>query len=57
MKADRKEVTRLNQTKVNKDDFATQMQAIDVIHRMIAHLSVLLMELSRQQLSENSDSI
>ena len=33
VKADRKEVTRAMDQKVNKDDFADQMHAIDIMHR------------------------
>lgn len=43
-KADDMEVKRLGQVKVNKDDFADQMHAIDIIHRQISHLAVLLLE-------------
>lgn len=55
-KADRKELTRLVGAKVNKDDFADQMHAIDIMHRQIAHLSVLMLELSRLQLNEKNET-
>ena len=54
-KADKNELQKVDEKKVNKEDFATQMQAIDIIHRMLAHISVLIMEISRQQLSEEHD--
>jgi len=41
------QLQRLDSSKVNKQDFEQQMQAIDIMHRQISHLSVLLLETSK----------
>ena len=55
-KADQNDITRLNMMKVNKDDFEGYMHAIDIMHRQIVHLAVLLLESSRLQLNEKNET-
>ena len=47
MKANIDDVNRLNDTKANKHDSEQQMRALDIMHRQVTHLSVLLLEVQK----------
>lgn len=56
MKASRDQVDQLAAQKANKHDVAQQMVSIDILHKQIVHLSVLLVELIKQGVKLQSDS-
>ena len=48
-KVERSELVSLLDIKSNKVDTQTNMQAIDIIHKQIKHLTVLLIEILRKE--------
>jgi hypothetical protein len=51
-KANKDELDHLVQTKTNKTDSENQMKAIDILHRQVQHLIVLLIEVAQQLMNE-----
>ena len=51
-KANRDEVERLYEIKANKFDSEQQMRALDIMHRQISHVSILLLEIQKQLVNE-----
>ena len=43
--------------KTNKHDFEQQMKAIDIMHRMLDHQSMLLIEIIQHQLNDQNDPV
>lgn len=56
MKANKADLERLAEIKTNKHDSDMQMRAIDIIHRMMNHMSVLLLEVQKQLLNETNET-
>lgn len=56
MKANKDELERLAEQKTNKHDSDMQMKAIDIMHRMLNHLSVLLLEVQKQLINETNET-
>ena len=56
MKANIDDVNRLNDTKANKHDSEQQMRALDIMHRQVTHLSVLLLEVQKQMINEQNET-
>ena len=43
--------------KTNKYDFEQQMKAIDIMHRMLDHQSMLLIEIMQHQLNDQNEPV
>ena len=55
-KANQSEIAQLQKQKANKHDSEQQMRALDIMHRQMTHLSVLLLEVQKQMLNEQNET-
>lgn len=55
-KANKEDLERLADIKTNKHDSDMQMRAIDIMHRMMNHMSILLLEVQKQQINETNET-
>ena len=46
-KAEKIDLERIQEIKANKSDVEHQMKAIDIMHRQMTHLSILLTEMQK----------
>ena len=51
-KASKDDVEDMKLNKTNKTDSENQMKAIDILHRQVQHLIVLLIEVAQQLMNE-----
>lgn len=55
-KASKEDVEDMKLNKTNKTDSENQMKAIDIMHRQMEHLIVLLIEIARQLMNDQAES-
>ena len=55
-KAEKIDLERIQEIKANKSDVEHQMKAIDIMHRQMTHLSILLTEMQKQIINEQNES-
>lgn len=55
-KANKEDVERLQEIKANKQDIEQQMKAVDIMHRQITHLSILLTEVQKSIINEQNET-
>ena len=55
-KANNEELLTLKEGKTNKSDSALMMRCIDIMHRQISHIIILVLELIKQGISNKIES-
>jgi hypothetical protein len=56
-KASKDDVEDMKLNKTNKTDSENQMKAIDILHRHVQHLIVLLIEVAQQLMNDQAESL
>ena len=55
-KVDKTELYEHIKMKTNKSDTEMQMKAIDIMHRMLNHISVIITDILKQQLNQQNET-
>ena len=55
-KADQSQIEALQRNKANKADSDMQMKAIDILHRQLSHVIILLLETTKQLINDQNET-